>query len=102
MNFECLFSFLVDASSLQKVLNRLDRTRFAKVKDYFHKTSHLIGKTAAERKVGKIIIGVNKGWKDNVEMRKSDKQNFKFLPYSLLIKMIKYKAERLGILLAPK
>jgi len=80
-----------------KRLNRLDRTRFAKVKDYFHKTSHLIVKTAAERKVGKIIIGINKGWKDNVEMRKNDKQNFKFLPYSVLIKMIKYKAERLGM-----
>ena len=86
-----------EGSHTSKRLNRLDRTRFAKVKDYFHKTSHLLVKTAAERKVGKIIIGVNKGWKDNVEMRKSDKQNFKFLPYSLLIKMIKYKAERLGI-----
>lgn len=80
-----------------KRLDRLDRIRFAKIQNYFHKTSFHIVKTAFERKVSKIIIGINNGWKENVQMRKSDKQNFKFLPYSLLIKMIRYKAERLGI-----
>jgi putative transposase len=86
-----------EGTHTSKRLNRLDRIRFSKVKDYFHKTSFHIVKTAFERKVSKIIIGKNKDWKENVEMRKSDKQNFKFLPYSLLIKMVTYKAERLGI-----
>jgi putative transposase len=80
-----------------KRLDLLDRIRFAKIKDYLHKTSFHIVKTAFERKVSKIIIGINNGWKENLQMRKSDKQNFKFLPYSLLIKMIRYKAEYLGI-----
>lgn len=86
-----------EGTHTSKRLDRLDRIRFAKIKDYFHKASFHIVKTAFERKVSKIVIGINKGWKENVQMRKSDKQNFIFLPHSLLIKMVTYKAERLGI-----
>ncbi|WP_404333200.1 RNA-guided endonuclease InsQ/TnpB family protein [Mesobacillus maritimus] len=78
-------------------LTRLDRKRFYKVKDYFHKASYQIVKTAVARKVSTIVIGVNKGWKIEVSIKKKDKQNFKSLPHSILVKMITYKAEQYGI-----
>lgn len=86
-----------EGSFHSKRLQRLDRKRFYKLKDYFHKTSYRIVQLAVERKIGTIVIGVNKGWKNEVKLRKNDKQNFKSLPHRLLIKMIEYKAEQYGI-----
>lgn len=80
-----------------KRMQRLDRKRFYKLKDYFHKASYHIVQLAIKRKISTIVIGVNKGWKDNVNIRKNDKQNFKTLPHTLLIKMIEYKAEQYDI-----
>ncbi|HBI04032.1 MAG TPA: transposase [Paenibacillaceae bacterium] len=78
-------------------LAELDRKRFSKLKDYFHKASYHIVKLAIERKVSTIVIGVNKGWKEDLKLRKSEKQNFKFLPHTMLINMIEYKAKEYGI-----
>jgi putative transposase len=86
-----------EGSFVSKRLQRLDRKRFYKLKDSFHKTSYHIVNLAIERKVRTIIIGVNKGWKEDVHLRKKDKQTFKSLPYSMLIHMIEYKAEQYGI-----
>lgn len=75
----------------------LDRKRFYKVKDYFHKTSFHIVEIALKRKVSKIVIGMNKGWKKEVELAKKMKQHFKNIPHTMLINMISYKAEKYGI-----
>ncbi len=80
-----------------KKLSKLDTIRFRKIKDLFHKISKTIVDTAYNNGYGTIIIGKNKDFKDNVAMRKADKQIFIGIPYSLLISMIKYKAEAKGI-----
>lgn len=86
-----------DGSFVSKRLQSLDRKRHYKIKDYFHKMSYHIVQLAIERKIGTIIIGVNKGWKEEVPFRKKDKQTFKSLPHVMLIRMIEYKAEHYGI-----
>lgn len=86
-----------DGSFRSKRLQRLDGKRYYKLKDYFHKASYRIVQLAQERKISTIVIGVNKGWKDDVNMRKNDKQTFKSLPHLMLIRMIEYKAEQYGI-----
>jgi putative transposase len=40
---------------------------------------------------------MNKGWKEEVELRKKEKQHFKHLPHSMLMNMLRYKAEKFGI-----
>lgn len=80
-----------------KRLQKLDETRFHKIKDYFHKTSHHIVALAVQEKMDVIVIGKNKGWKENVTMRKKDKQHFMNLPFEMLIHMIEYKASEKGI-----
>ena len=63
----------------------------------FHKASHIVEKVALEEDIATIIIGQNKDWKQNSNMGKKNNQSFVLIPHSLLIQMIKYKAERLGI-----
>jgi putative transposase len=75
----------------------LDRKRNNRVMDFLHKSSSLVVNVAIERTIDTIIIGKNAEWKLNVEMKKSDKQNFIQIPYSTFIEMVRYKAERLGI-----
>ena len=72
----------------------LDRKRNNRVMGCMHKASSKVVEIALERNIDTIIIGKNTGWKMNVEMRKSDKQNFIQIPYTTFIDMIRYKAER--------
>ena len=78
-------------------LERLHQIRHRKLKDIFHKTSHTIVNLALEKKVDTIIIGQNKGWKQEVKMGKLRNQTFVSIPHAMLISMIIYKAERHGI-----
>ncbi|MFD2655033.1 RNA-guided endonuclease InsQ/TnpB family protein [Gracilibacillus thailandensis] len=86
-----------EGSFQSKRLQRLDQKRFFKIKDAFHKASFQIVQLALARKVSTIVIGVNKGWKQKVSLRKQDKQHFQTLPHTMLIRMIEYKAEAYGI-----
>ncbi|QST02066.1 IS200/IS605 family element transposase accessory protein TnpB (plasmid) [Pontibacillus sp. ALD_SL1] len=78
-------------------LERLHRKRFLKLKDQFHKVSHGIIRIALEEDVNTIVIGENLGWKQSVKTGKRNNQAFCHIPHTLLIQMIRYKAERLGI-----
>ncbi len=68
-----------------------------KIKDVFHKVSHHIVKLAQEEDVCKIVIGQNKSWKQETNMGKRNNQSFCHIPHSLLIQMITYKANAVGI-----
>ena len=78
-------------------LEKISHKRFNQMKDLFHKASHIVEKMALEEDIATIIIGQNKDWKQNSNMGKKNNQSFVSIPHSLLIQMIKYKAERHGI-----
>lgn len=80
-----------------KKLCKLSEVRNNKVKDYLHKTSRKIINIALKNNIGTIIIGNNKGWKQNSDMGKRINQNFVSIPYYQLIQQIQYKAELVGI-----
>ena len=44
-----------------------------------------------------IIIGQNKGWKQEVNLKSQTNQNFTQIPFAKFIQMIQYKAEEKGI-----
>lgn len=50
-----------------------------------------------DNNIGKIIIGKNDLWKQEIKMWKKDKQHFTQIPFDTLIQMIEYKAENCGI-----
>ncbi|CAM3304179.1 IS200/IS605 family element transposase accessory protein TnpB [Paenibacillus taichungensis] len=78
-------------------LVRLNRKRFLKMKDFFHKASYQIIQLAVEEQIGTIIIGRNTQWKSETNMGKRNNQSFCHIPHKLLIQMMTYKAKRLGI-----
>ena len=78
-------------------MDRLIRKRNNKVKDMLHKASRKIVDLAEKTGAGVIIIGNNKGWKQNVNLGNRTNQNFVSIPHLTLIGMIRYKAALKGI-----
>lgn len=67
------------------------------IKDSMHKISRYVVNYLAYNQIGKLYIGYNKGWKQNVNLGHETNETFYSFPYAELIHMIKYKAEDLGI-----
>ena len=78
-------------------MERLTEKRNNKVKDYLHQASRKIIELAKTSNVNHICIGNNRGWKQKVELGKRTNQTFVSIPYRMLIDMIRYKAELIGI-----
>ena len=79
-----------------KRLRRLEMKRMMKIKDYLHKASRRVVELMEQNHTGTCFIGHNDGWKNKVEMGKKNNQNFIFIPYSLLINILRYKIEEKG------
>jgi putative transposase len=80
-----------------KRLERLHLNRYRRIKDLFHKASHHIVKLAAQHNIGTIIIGQNRGWKQEANIGTRNNQSFCHIPHQMLIAMITYKAAEQGI-----
>ena len=78
-------------------MDRLIRKRNSRIRDMLHKASRKIVELAADTGAGVIIIGNNKGWKQNVNLGNRTNQNFSAIPHLSLIGMIRYKAALKGI-----
>jgi putative transposase len=78
-------------------IKRITHKRNMKVQDYLHKTSRYIVNCALKNKISTIVIGLNKGWKQNIGIGKRNNQNFVSIPYDTLINQIKYKSQLEGI-----
>ena len=73
------------------------RKRYWRIENYFHHTSKLIIDLCLKHNIGKIIIGRNEGWKQNINLGKKNNQAFCMIPIYLLLEKIKYKASILGV-----
>ena len=62
-----------------------------------HKGSRVVIDWCVKHKVSKIVIGVNKGWKQNVNIGKVNNQKFVSIPFRTLISNFEYKAEEYEI-----
>ena len=78
-------------------LRRLSLHHDCFMKDMMHKVSTDIVRYCVEHGVGTIVMGVNRGWKQESGMGKVNNQNFTGIPHDRLKKMIMYKAAREGI-----
>lgn len=78
-------------------LKRLQVKRDKKMHDYLHKVSKNIVDYLVENDIGKLVIGHNDNWKQNVNIGKRNNQNFVTIPFYKLVHMLQYKAEEQGI-----
>ena len=78
-------------------LDKLIQKRFNKIEDYLHKSSKKLIDLCIKNDIGRIIIGYNKGWKQECSLGKRNNQNFIQIPFNRLISMIQYKAKLYGV-----
>ncbi len=75
----------------------LTNKRNKKIDDYLHKSSRLIINMLKEKEINTLVIGKNTNWKQDINIGKTNNQNFVSVPYSRFINMLAYKCEMDGI-----
>ena len=87
----------VNRTKTSKRIQRLGMKRIHKLDYEFHCLSKKIIDLCLENDIGKIVIGHNKGWKQDTNLGKKTNQKFVSIPFNSLIFKIQYKAEEAGI-----
>ena len=80
-----------------KRISRLTSKRNRKVKDYMHKVSKKIVEYMEANSLNTLFVGKNVGWKDSINLGRTNNQNFVSIPYNMLIQMLEYKCKLAGI-----
>lgn len=80
-----------------KRINKLTLKRNNKVEDYLHKASRLLVNILKENKVSTLVIGYNKGVKENINLGKVNNQNIVQIPMNKLVQQLEYKCRLEGI-----
>lgn len=80
-----------------KRIKRLYDKRDRYLHDVFHKISKKIIDILIENNIGNLVVGYNRGWKQNVNMGKKNNQKFTYIPFARLISKLRYKCEMNGI-----
>lgn len=78
-------------------LDRITTKRNRRVTHYLHTASRRIIDLLVKERIGTLVIGLNKGWKQEVELGKRNNQTFVQIPHTRFIQMLQYKAHLVGI-----
>ena len=89
-------SFVGDKGT-SKWLGWLNNRRNFWIEDKIHKISKWIIDFCIKHNIGTIIIGLNKGWKQEIKLGKRLNQKFVEIPFSRLIDKISYKGKLIGV-----
>lgn len=91
-----LMSFVGDKGTSCRI-NKITLYRNLFIEDKLHKISRYIINFCISNNIGKVIIGLNKEWKQEINIGKRNNQHFVSIPHSKLIDKITYKAKLIGI-----
>lgn len=91
-----LMSFAGDKGT-SKRLRRLNNYRNFWIEDHIHKVSRFIINYCVDNNIGSLVVGLNKGWKQEINLGKKTNQKFVEIPFSRLIDKISYKCKLVGI-----
>jgi putative transposase len=86
-----------DRECVTRQMEHITTRRNRQVNHYLHAASRTIIDFLVEQGVGTMIIGKNPLWKQEVDMSRSNNQNFVSLPHARFIDMLIYKASLVGI-----
>ena len=78
-------------------MKKIIAKREKKIDSYFHVASRYIINWCKENDIDTVVIGLNKNWKQQIDLGKRVNQNFVSVPFDRLIQMIHYKAQDEGI-----
>lgn len=86
-----------EINKLKTKIARLYERRNNRVKYCLHKLSRDLVELTASSGISKIVIGYNKGWKQDINLGKRNNQNFVQIPFKTLVDYITYKANDYNI-----
>jgi len=67
------------------------------MRDYMSKSGHLILHYCLDNKIGKVVVGVNPGWKQQINIGRTNNQNFVQIPFWKFRRFLKHLCEQNGI-----
>lgn len=91
-----LMSFAGDKGT-SKRLRQLNNYRNFWIEDHIHKVSRFVINYCVDNNIGSLVVGLNKGWKQEINLGKKTNQKFVEIPFSRLIDKISYKCKLVGI-----
>ena len=77
--------------------NDLCAWRDNRFRDLMHKYSKAIIQWSIDHNIDTIVVGENKGWKQNSNMGKENNQEFVSIPFTIFKKYLSYRSEAAGI-----
>ena len=80
-----------------KQLYKIEQDRENFITDYLHKVSKHIIQNCIKNRIGTLVVGHNKQWKDSIKLGNKTNQKFVQIPHFRLISYLKYKCELVGI-----
>jgi putative transposase len=85
---------------VKRTSNRMDRysvKRTNKINNELHAISRVFVNHVVSLDVSKVIIGYNKGWKQDIKIGKRNNQKFVSIPHARLLALLQYKLALVGI-----
>lgn len=92
-----LQSELPKGSYSSKRIKNLTDKRNRKINYQLHNASKSILNYCLNNEIGKLAVGYNSGWKQNVKLGSLTNQNFTNIPYLKFINLLEYKLKENGI-----
>lgn len=93
-----LQSLLIPSQKTSNTIRLLTANRNNKINSYLHQASRWIIDDLVSRGIGKLIIGKNPLWKQDVNNGKKNNQSFVSIPHARFVEMLTYKAKLKGII----
>lgn len=90
-------SKLSTSKKTSRYINNLYKRRLYKIDDYLHKSTKQLVNQLVSNQINTLIIGYNKGWKQDINIGKRSNQNFVHVPFQRIIHMLMYKCNQVGI-----
>ena len=88
---------LVNKYKSSKRIRSMYAKRDRYLNDMYHKISRYIVDYLSDRGISTLVVGLNKGWKDSINIGSSNNQAFNSISHGRLIDMLRYKCEIAGI-----
>ena len=92
-----LQSILPHKQYTSKLINQLMYKREEQLRNYIGYYTNQLIEILKKEKISKLIVGYNKGWKQNINIGKANNQNFVNIPFRKILDILRYKLEENGI-----
>ena len=90
-------SILPHKQYTSKLINQLMYKREEQLRNYIGYYTNQLIEILKKEKISKLVVGYNKGWKQEINIGSKNNQNFVGIPFRKILDILKYKLEDNGI-----